>query len=65
MQVCFADAGCQTPYHHSVVLPRRDEGLKAHLAATSWLNKKKILLEWFAASTIRCFQDANASGIGP
>ena len=41
MQVCFADAGCQTPYHHSVVLPRRDEGLKAHLAATTWLNKKK------------------------
>ena len=41
MQVCFADAGFQTPYHHSVVLPRRDEGLKAHLAATTWLDKKK------------------------
>ena len=57
-------AGYQTPHHHSVVLPHRDEGLKAYLAATTRLNKK-ILLEWFAASNIRCFQDANASGIGP
>ena len=65
MQVCFAV--CRLPNTSSSLSSSASSGrrIESVLSCHNKVKQKKILLEWFAASNIRCFQDGNASGIGP